>query len=255
MGKRKKSKGKKGQRPQPAQCYLCGQICPVPTIDHVPAWCLAPDAPQSQFIQLPACEQCNNLYQLQESRFRDYVANVAMNTASANAAYQKFQRRTQREKERLGRPNRDLQRILDNSGTALHYTMDGQFLGTSLLIRRAPDFYVNETFIKIARGIHYHHTKKVLPPGHQVYIYPIHQFQFSEYVRTAPYLYYGKQKDFFEYIGGYEQNNPLCGVWAISIYEKVGAVISFETEKRSNHILRSLLDIEHPGPHFYEAVR
>jgi len=254
MGKRKKSKGKKGQKSQPAQCYLCGLLAEEPTIDHVPAWCLAPDAPQSQFIQLPACKQCNNFYQLQESRFRDYVANVAVEHASAAAAYQKFQRRIQREEERLGRPNRDLQRILDNSTEAFHYTVDGQFLGISRHIRPALDFFINETCIKIARGIHYYHTKKVLPPGHHIYIYPLHQFQFVEYVHAAPGLSYGKHGDFFEYSGGYEQNNPLCGVWAISIYGKVGAAVSFETEKRSNWILRSLLDIQHPGPHFYEAV-
>ncbi|HYT37374.1 MAG TPA: hypothetical protein VEL49_09365 [Ktedonobacteraceae bacterium] len=196
------------------------------------------------------------MYEVQESRFRDYVVNVAVGNgnASALAAYQRFRRRAQREEERLGRPNRDHQRVLDNSGLAIHVTANGQFLGTSEHVWPAPEFYIDRVFVKIARGIHYYHTKATLPPGHHVYYYSIDQYQFVDYIHAAPYLYHGKRGDFFEYVGGYEQGSPICGVWAISIYEKIGAVVSFETEKRSHQILRSLLDIQHPGPHFYKAV-
>ncbi len=188
-------------------------------MDHVPAWCLAPDAPQSQFIQLPACKGCNNRYEVPESRFRDFVANVAAGSgnASAQAAYEKFQRWTQQERERLGRPNRDLQRILDNRALALHVTTDGRFLGVTEHVRPAPDFHIQEVFVKIARGIHYYHAGVALPTGHHVYLYTIDQPRFVDAVQAAPHLYYGRHGDFL---------NTLAVMSMIAAYVESGPSVS-----------------------------
>lgn len=256
VNKRKKSKGSTQKKLELSQCYLCGKICDTPSIDHIPPWCLAPNSPQSSFIQLPACKKCNNSYQIKENHFRDFTANVAHGSGNlaADAAYEKYKRWTEKEYERLGRPNKDLQRIIDSSDPAIHIDMDGKILGTSTIFRDGPDFFTKEIFIKIARGIHYHHTKIALLSGHHIYIYRVNYIQFLDYTQAASNLFYGKQGDFFEYIGGYEENDPACGIWALSLYSKITFVVSFEREGRKHSILRSPLDIQHSGAPLLDKV-
>ena len=103
------------------------------------------------FIQLPACKKCNNSYQVKENHFRDFVANIAKGSGNlaADAAYEKYKRWTEKEYQRLGRPNKDLQRIIDNSDPAIHINIDGKILGTSTIFRDGPEFLLKKSLLKL----------------------------------------------------------------------------------------------------------
>jgi hypothetical protein len=247
MGKRKKSR-----RPlKSSHCYLCGEWCEKPTADHVPPWCLSPDTPQSQFIKAPACQRCNNLYQEKESRFRDYAIFIThqRGSDSAKAAQAKFLRSISRNADgRAGRTHKDLQRLQDSYIELLHVDTQGRLFAHSTHMTTAQDdFYEFEIFLKIARGIHYYHSRTVVPIGHHVYIYRIDSGKFLHMVENRSHLYYRQQGNFFAYVGGYDQNQPTDGVWAMNLYGELGVVVSFESKERDETIRRSPFEIPPPA--------
>ncbi|MFL5629005.1 MAG: hypothetical protein ACJ788_25780, partial [Ktedonobacteraceae bacterium] len=175
------------QRREAAECYLCEKWCNSPTDDHVPPECLAPNALQTDFIKVPACKGCNNYYQKIENYFRDFLVNAVRRgkNRSADAAYEKFLRSVQRNDiGRAGRPHRDLQRVMKGMGIAQHYTIGDIYVGQSQFIHPSADVHTSALLVKIARGIHYHHSGKVQPFGQRVYVQRIGQDEFTTFASS-----------------------------------------------------------------------
>src|SRR5258708_219534 len=121
-------------------CYLCGNEGIV-TDDHVPPRCLAPKANNSLFYKLPACETCNKVLSVQESRFRDYVvAYTKDGIPEAEAAFGNMMRNFARGKvERGGLPNRDFYRLHNNIVVREGYTPSGIYVGRVFGIKPPDD--------------------------------------------------------------------------------------------------------------------
>ena|SRR5215469_3195852 len=129
---------------------------------HVPPQCLAPLTDDSIFYKLPAHEGCNKALSVQESRFLDYVTAYAKNgIQEADDAFEKMLRNFGRGKEKRGGfPNKDFYRLYNNVVLKEGYTPNGIYIGPVIGIRPPEDLDYKSVLIKIARGLHYYHSRE-----------------------------------------------------------------------------------------------
>lgn len=206
-------------------CYLCGVIPAEDelTIDHVPPHGLSPNAPQSDFLFLPAHKSCNNKYSSQEERFIAYLAFVSAKAGnvSADAAWETVERGFKRnEIGRAGAPSKDLLRLVENSVPAETFR-SGIYTGTTRFCWPSKEIDVELVVRKIARGLHYYHTKIVVPETWKI---TVKLGQLSPlYIIQAPI--HAGVGDFFAYQGGYDESGSL---WYISFYRQAYALVQID---------------------------
>lgn len=155
-----------------AICYLCGQKKEV-TKDHIPPKCLAPKLDNSNFLYAPSCVDCRKLYPHEESKFRDFLAAAAgkkgQNQAADDALEASFRnfRRNKTANIILGKPNKDLLRVVQNIKRTRIKTKSGIYLNDVNMIYAPKDVNYQLLLSKIAKGIHYNVTKKIIPPNYE----------------------------------------------------------------------------------------
>src|SRR5579859_394118 len=215
-------------------CYLCGSEGIV-TDDHVPPHCLAPKANNSIFYKLPAHRTCNKYLSDHEGRFRDYVVAYANNgIQEAEDAFEKMQRNFERGKEeRNGLLNQDYYRLRDNivfgqTQIGEARTSSGILLSPFVGIKPPQDLDRKSVVIKIARGLHYHHTKEIIPNTHIIRA----EFLFSDFERHNRYIKHlnisDQMGDFFGYKGTWVKNDPKKGgIWYMCFYRSIIGMAGF----------------------------
>jgi hypothetical protein len=229
-------------------CYLCGVVPEQGelTVDHVPPHGLAPLSPNSDFLLLPSHKSCNNRYSDQEAKFIAYLASVCcgMGNASADAAWNATERGFRRnEIGRAGAPSKDLLRLLENSAPIERYSRNGIYLGSSRVCWPSQEVDVELIIGKIARGLHYHHTKTVVP---ETWKLTVELGQLSpHYVLQAPI--HNSLGDFFAYEGGCDKSGSL---WYMSIYRQAYALVriddpeqSFQSSEANQYTMRHITDL------------
>ena len=218
-------------------CHLCGVI-PVKnelTTDHVPPQGLSPLSPNSDFLLLPAHKSCNNKYSSQEEIFIVYLAFVCNGTgnASADAAWAAAERGFKRnEIGRAGTPSKDLLRLIENSAPAERFSQHGIYLGSTRFCWPSEDVDSELIIGKIARGLHYHHTKIVVPEQWKIRV-ELGQLS-PHYVLQAPIQ--NSLGDFFAYQGGYDETGSL---WYMSIYRQAYALVRIDDPEQDTEVLES----------------
>lgn len=214
-------------------CYLCGKDGIV-TDDHVPPRCLAPQADNSIFYKLPAHESCNNALSVHESRFRDFAVVASKDgVREAEDAFENMQRNFRRRgnKEQIGFLNKDFFRLYENIEHREGYTLGGIYLGSVVGIKPAPDLDYKSVLTKIARGLHYHHNREIIPDNYDIYA----DFVFSDFERHAAYMQHlnvlEQMGDFFVYRGTSAKDEPKSGIWYMCFYRSVIGMVGFRKPK------------------------
>ena len=213
-------------------CYLCGKEG-IMTDDHVPPRCLAPKADDSIFSKLPAHESCNKAFSVQESRFRDYVAAYAQGgVPEAEDAFEKMWRNFGRGKEkRSGLPNKDFYRLYNNVVLKEGYTPSGIYIGPVIGIRPPEDLDYKSVLIKIARGLHYHHSGEIIPANYDMnaaFVVSNEEYH-AGYIRQLNM--WGILGDFFAFKGTWARDEPKSGMWYMCFYQSVIGVVGFRKPK------------------------
>lgn len=242
MSKRKsisRKKRKKNRRElEGKQCYLCGEfgdiLTDIPeegrlTFEHVLPHGLSPLSPRSAFLLLPAHMVCNNKYSDQERKFIAYLAMVCghKGNVSADAAWAAAERSFKlNEIGRAGAPSKDLLRLVENSAPAEVRSLHGIIISSTRICWPADDIDIQLVIGKIARGLHYYHTKTFVPKTWKI---TIELGQLSpEYVLQAPI--HNRLGDFFAYEGGYDGSGSL---WYMRIYDEAYACVSIDDPEQS----------------------
>ena len=209
------------------QCYLCGKVANTATRDHIPPKSLAPDSSNSLFQYAPACEECNQKFSHEESKFRDFLAVLRARSgiAAADEAYEALRRNVNRNAiKRASMPHRDLLRILEGIEQRKLYTPGGIYLGTTKVISPAPDINIKSLLVKIARGLHYVHYQTIIPNGYIMEGYTLKRI--PESVTGLPIV--GNAGDFFHYRGGRLDEDPQTGIWIMAFYQAVFGMVYFD---------------------------
>lgn len=210
------------------QCYLCGTIGKM-TQEHLPSQCLSPETPKSGFFFVPACSNCNNKYSHEESKFRDYLvtASAGKGNKSADKAYQAMRRNFMRNPiGRVGRPHKDLIRIVKNISKKDFFSPDGKiYLGTGRIISSPDDLDIESVLIKIVRGLHFLHTKEIIPSSYIMHAKIIKHIEHPELFEDAKIK--GKVGDFFHFRGGWAKEDNKSGLWYMLFYQTIGAMAWF----------------------------
>lgn len=208
------------------QCYICGKWSNSYTRDHVPPKCLAGDVPGIQFMSAPACLGCNQKFSPEESKFRDFLAMIGSNLGvkEADGALEAFGRNVSR---RPG-PNKDYNRIVERISEEEIYS--GKiYLGTAPAIRVPEDIDISGVITKIAQGLHYAHTKGIIPSWYErqgMLLQPEHvPSQFHQ----AVYYVVGQVGEFFHYKGWWKVENANCAVavWVMVFYQRAYGIAWF----------------------------
>jgi len=218
-------------------CYICGIIPEKEelTADHLPPQGLSPHSPNSDFLLLPAHKSCNNMYSNQEEKFIAYLAFVCNGTgnASADAAWAGVERGFKRnEIGRAGAPSKDLLRLIENSTSVERFTQHGIYLGTSKFYWPSQDVNIEMIVGKIVRGLHYHHTKIVVPEHWKIRV-ELGQLS-PQYILQTPIQ--NNLGDFFAYQGGYDETGSL---WYMSIYRQAYALVRIDDPEQGIEVLES----------------
>lgn len=218
-------------------CYLCGAI-PVKeelTADHIPPQGLSPLSPNSDFLLLPAHKSCNNMYSVQEEKFIAYLAFVCNGTgnASAEAAWAAAERGFKRnEIGRAGTLSKDLLRLFENSASAERYSQHGIYLGSARFCWPSEDVDIELVVGKIARGLHYYHTKTVVPEHWKIRV-ELGQLSPHYVLQTPIQISLG---DFFAYQGGCDETGSL---WYMSIYRQAYALVLIDDPEQETEVLEN----------------
>jgi hypothetical protein len=207
------------------QCYLCGKWANSSTRDHVPPKSLAGDVPGIQFITLSACRGCNVKYSSHESRFRDFLAVIGSNLgiAEADGALAAFQRSVSR---RPG-PNRDYNRIQRAIGWQEVYTTSSIYLGTAPSISIPSDLDVESILIKIAQGLHYFHTRQIIPSGYVKQGVLVQPHRLPPLWDQVEWPFVGQTGNFFSYQGWKNPETIDCAQWLMLFYQRALGVVTF----------------------------
>lgn len=213
-------------------CYLCGKEG-IMTDDHVPPRCLAPNTNNSIFYHLPACETCNKALTVQEGRFRDYVVAYAKDgIPEAEAAFEKmlsnFGRGTG---ERGGLPNQDYFRLYNNVIQKEGYTPGGIYIGPVIGIKPPEDLDYRSVLIKIARGLHYYHSREIIPTNYDMYAgFVVSNEEYhAGYIRQLNIS--GIMGDFFAYRGTWAKDEPKSGIWYMTFNRSITGMAGFRKPK------------------------
>ena len=212
-----------------SQCYLCGIIETGLTIEHLPPKCLSPKSADSEFATISACQNCNNKYSHEESKFRDFVATAGSGRGliAADEAYGAMKRNFARNPiGRAGNPHKDLIRLIKNIKRRDFYTPSGKvYLGSSNVVTPPDDLDLEGVLLKIARGLHFLYTGAVIPDDyikHAVLIEKIEYPELYEETNTR-----GRAGDFFHFRGGWAKEDIKSGLWYMVFYKRVGAMAWF----------------------------
>jgi len=139
-------------------CYLCGDK-PATTKDHIfPKSLFNKPAPSNLPQSLPTCEQCNNELSKDEELFRFFVASgMAYESNAGNRIWNERIRPALKGKRTGLKP---LIRSMVKQARVV--TESGNFVGYSdiLEMNREP---INRVLRKIAKGLYYLDTQRVLP--------------------------------------------------------------------------------------------
>jgi hypothetical protein len=204
------------------QCYLCGKFGKT-TDDHIPPKNLAPKNSNLEFIHGPACAECNNKLSHEESKFRDFlaVACSGLGIVEADNAFEAFQRSLNRNTlGRAGRPPKDLVRIWEGIRQQDIYTARGNiYLGKTITISPAHDINIEAVLVKIARGIHYAHSRVVVPNEYEKRAALYNTVPYPDELHRMPLA--GNIGDFFQYRGGWLSEDRKSGLWYMCFYKKL----------------------------------
>ncbi len=149
-------------------------------------------------------------------------------------AFEKMQRNFERGKEgRGGLLNRDYYRLRDNivfgeTQIGEARTSGGILLSPFVGIKLPQDLDYKAVLIKIARGLHYHHTKEIIPNNYTTRA----EFIFSDFERHNRYIKQlnisGQMGDFFRYKGIWVKNGPKKGgIWYMCFYRSIVGMAGF----------------------------
>lgn len=210
-------------------CYLCGKEG-IMSDDHVPPRCLAPKANNSVFYKLPAHESCNKALSVHEGRFRDYVTAYAKDgIPEAEDAFEKMQRGFERGKEERGSlPNQDFFRLYNNIEFREGYTPSGIYVGQVFGIKPSDDLDYKSVLLKIARGLHYHHTGEIIPDNYKIYagFLVSNEEYHAGIIRQLNVS--GQMGDFFAYKGTWARDEPKSGgIWYMIFYRFIVGMAGF----------------------------
>lgn len=210
------------------QCYYCGKWSNSHTNEHVVAKCLAGDVPNIEFIRVPACLRCNNQFSIDESRFRDFLSVIGSGYGieEADGALAAFGRSVGR---RPG-PNKDYQRIR-NAITIRGIDLGPLHFGPPPIIHLPDDLDENKVLIKIARGLHFHHTGKIVPPHYVKDAVLIPERCMPVELRQMQYSITGDIGDFFHYNGWWSTEGSDSAVWVMHFYQRAIGIAWFHNTK------------------------
>lgn len=217
------------KRPVIGTCYLCGETREV-ELDHVPPKFLSPSSPRTDFLFAPACSSCNRGFSTHEEILRNFLATGFADSKNPSVVAAQNKMLSSFEKGKITRralhhPHK--QQILDHSKQISVYSKAGIYLGEAMKISIPPEAELFEVFIKIARGLHYHHYKEVLTDQdllHAEY-YPTdaiesHPEVFNDAASILPIK--GACGDFFGYAGySAHLDGKTVDVWMMEIYDRL----------------------------------
>jgi hypothetical protein len=226
------------------RCYLCGEfgdiLTDIPdegrlTVDHVPPYGLSPNSPNSAFLFLPAHVSCNNKYSDQERKFIAYLAMACgyKGNFSADAAWAAAERSFKLNKiGRAGAPSKDLLRLVENTTPVEVRSRHGIIISSTRICWPSNDIDIQLVIGKIARGLHYYHTKTFVPETWKITI-KLGQL-LPEYVLEAPI--HNRLGDFFAYEGGFDRSGSL---WYMRIYNEAYALAQIDDPQQSIQLSES----------------
>jgi len=133
---------------------------------------------------------------------------------------------------RAGAPSKDLLRLVENSALAEIRNPQGIFISYTRFCWPSNDIDIRLVIGKIARGLHYHYTKTVVPETWKI---TVELGQLSpEYILQAPIR--NSLGNFFAYEGGYDESGSL---WYMSIYRQAYALARIDDPEQSIQLLES----------------
>lgn len=215
-----------------SQCYLCGKIDERKkfTLEHVPPKFLSPKSPDSEFAKVTSCQDCNNKYAHEESKFRDFLATASAGKGnqSADEAYSAARRNFQRNpiaRLFIG-PSKDLKRVVGGIKKEDLYSPSGKvYLGTASMIRVSNDVAWKDVVLKIAKGLHYLKSDSVIPEDYKTEVKFIKEVEFPDLYKDCTVR--GHAGDFFHFAGGWTKEDSKFGLWYLVFYKTVGFMVWF----------------------------
>lgn len=147
---------------------------------------------------------------------------------STEGAYKKMMRNYTRNaiaEQILGKPNKDLLRVWSGMKKIDVYTPGGIYLGNAPIIQPAKDVKWKDVLIKIAKGLHYLFTGQIIPSDYIPMAYFLQKIDQPEVFDSLPIR--KRAGDFFHFRGGNSPDDPKAGVWYMTFYKKVSAVVWF----------------------------
>jgi|GEM_PF-2360545 len=226
------------------ECYLCGKSSNSHTKEHVPPEMLGGGVKDIEYIYVPACLDCNKQFSHEESKLRDLLSIIGLNTGveAADGAFAVFARSVNRQP---GIINSDLRRILEN--ISVMDTYSGKILiGKAQVIQTPRDLDAACVIKKIAQGLHYHHTQQVIPQFYQKHGALFDPSQVPGPLLTAQYPFTGQTGDFFHYGGWTFGEKSDMILWIMAFYKRAYGVAwfqvpTFDITQHINEINQSLL--------------
>lgn len=215
-------------------CYLCGQKKEV-TKDHIPPKCLAPKLNNSLFLYAPTCKDCQKLYPHEESKFRDFLAVASAKKGrgqavedTLEASFRNFKRNITANRI-VGKPNKDLMRIISNIKTVRVRTKAGVYLEDQKAIYAPKDINYKLILTKIAKGLHYNATKRIVPPNYDSWAMLISDEKITNADRNLFSMCKidGVIGGFFHFSAGYPKEDINSALYYLIFYRTVLARVWF----------------------------
>jgi hypothetical protein len=203
-------------------CYLCG-IRQATTADHVPPKVLFPPPRPSDLLTLPACLKCNSGFSTDEEELALSLSSAPTPTPIQSAAI--VFARLKRGFKNV--PGRLLKRL--RGQTAIETP-------SRIIVGRAGIFgldrnKINRALIKIAHGLHYHHSGQRPPSVPQPFVRLATQKIEQEYIfdkgQTAHH--YGSWLPHFSYRGFIDPDSDGA-IWVLRFYRFHIGVVVFGTD-------------------------
>lgn len=198
------------------QCYLCGNIVPDATRDHVPPRSFFP--PHTAGITLWACRVCNNGQSNSDELSRNIINLSRIGEINSHEYWASVRGIHQNQPLRNNLINSIAERFI-------------QFDDVALLIRtfriEADDFEKLVSFAKkITRGMYRYKYGEILNPNIPIQVYiqgnrPAHRFirDIDDVVRLLPVLTHPIPSHLFRCYGGRVNEHPNASGWMFVFYD------------------------------------
>jgi hypothetical protein len=199
-------------------CYLCGKPLEGPTsADHVPPKLFFPDTKGLDLLTIPTHPGCNLAYQLDEEYFVHTLLPMTRGSAAGDAQHFRI-----RAKMKAGKNVALVNMVMDE----FKNKVGGVHLPATRVAKLIDHYRFHRVLWKVIRGLHYHHTGEILPPGWgiQYWITPPYEEPpelFRMYAESDRGVVRGKYPKVFAYF--FERFKEAWGVhyWGFHLWDTV----------------------------------